>query len=107
VPGWQARVYGEYVREAVRCQRYEVSRHAEGGSRESGLSLGDVEHALLGGEIVESHPEGRRGPSHLIGGHALDGRPVGAMVQLLPAGWVRVAAVYVPVPESGRVANER
>ncbi|MEW5932257.1 MAG: hypothetical protein AB1816_01535 [Bacillota bacterium] len=36
---WEARVYGEYLRDAVRCQRYEVSRHAESESRNNGLSL--------------------------------------------------------------------
>jgi len=96
VPSWQAGVYGEYVRNAARWERYEISRHAEWGRLDSNLSLADVERVLLGGEIVESYPGEARGPTHLIVGYALDGRPVHVVARFLPAGWVRVIGVYAP-----------
>lgn len=96
---WQALVYGDYVRDAVCRERYEVSRCAEWERRNSNLSLADVESALLGGEIVESYPGEPRGPTHLIAGYALDGRPVHVVARLLPAGRLRVIAVYAPSAE--------
>lgn len=92
-------MYGEYLRDAVRRQRYEVSRHAQLESRNNGLSLADVERALLSGEIIESNPENPRGPTYLVGGYAASGKPVHVVVGLLPAGWARVMAVYVPSAE--------
>ncbi|MEW5932256.1 MAG: DUF4258 domain-containing protein [Bacillota bacterium] len=58
-----------------------------------------MERALLSGEIIESSPENPRGPSYLVGGYAASGKPVHVVVGLLPAGWVRVMAVYVPSAE--------
>lgn len=84
------------IRKALQEECYEISQHAEQERRNDGLSLADVENAVCAGEIIEPYPNDPRGPSCLVYGLAVDGRPVHVVVGILLTGWVRVITVYVP-----------
>ena len=88
------------VRELVGSGIYEVSIHAQQERLAENLDIGDIEAAILSGEIIEDYPTDPRGPSCLVSGHAGSG-PVHVVI-----GWayrktgdqptLRVITVYIP-----------
>jgi len=51
---------------------YELSEHAEDERQADRIPISEVEHALLGGCILENYPDAPRGPSCLVLGYASD-----------------------------------
>ncbi|MDP3091475.1 MAG: DUF4258 domain-containing protein [Nitrospira sp.] len=55
------------IRQLVRAGRYEVSIHAQQERLEDDLDIGEIEAALLQGDLIEEYPNDPRGPSCLVG----------------------------------------
>jgi deoxyribose-phosphate aldolase len=84
------------IKEKVRADSYVYTQHAEIERRIDGLTFGQVEEALLNGEVLEQYPDTGRGESCLIVGFAKD-VPIHAV-----CGWhgERIALITVYVPRT-------
>jgi len=63
----------ERIRDAVRLQNYDVTKHAVDELAEDGLDIVDVETAILNGKIAKTANEDPRGTRHTVHGIATDG----------------------------------
>jgi len=90
------------IKRLIREGRYEVSFHAQQERLEDDLDIGEVELAVLQGELLEDYPADPRGPSCLVGGLA-GAKPIHvvlgwAKVKAQSAPVLRVITVYIPRP---------
>lgn len=84
------------IKARIRAEEYAYSQHADIERQADNLTVGEVEEALLTGEILEHYPDTGRGESCLIAGFA-GRRPVHVV-----CGWrgeeIVIITVYVPQP---------
>ena len=68
----------EGVQERIRGRNYRFTLHAGNRMTERGISVGEIEEALLSGdtEVIEEYPEDPRSPSFLALGITGSGRPL-------------------------------
>jgi hypothetical protein len=66
----------ELLRERFREMEYEYSLHALDQSIQRRISTREVEEAIDAGEIIESYPSDKYGPSCLVPGRTATGRPL-------------------------------
>ena len=71
-----------------------VSTHTK-NVRQNQLIIDDIKTAILGGEIIESYPEDKRGESCLISGYS-NVRPIHVICGKSKIGWLKVITVYIP-----------
>jgi len=90
----------------VTAQRYRYSRHGDKERQHDGLSLLEVEEALLSGRILEQYPDTGRGESCLVAGFSDDGKPV-HIVCGRSDDWMVVVTVYIPTPPKFKTPFER
>lgn len=80
-PSWvmaQRRVL-ERIRDAIRKQHYDITKHAVDEMAEDELDIVDVETSILNGDIVKTEKDDPRGPRHTVHGTGVDGAtPVGS-----------------------------
>jgi hypothetical protein len=95
-----------WIQERVRNNQYLYTLHADEERREDGISIADVEQAILGGLLLEDYPNDRRGPSCLLYGPAAN-RPVHVVCGRNSAGWLVVITVYVPTLPKWKSPTER
>ena len=82
-------------RESVRSLDYVIPLHAEEEMDEDGLSVFDLENAVLTGEIVERQRDGRtREWKYVLSGTALDGSAVCVVAKLSFTGRLVIITVY-------------
>jgi hypothetical protein len=65
-----------FIRSHVRAKRYRLTKHATIIRLERGIALGEMEKALLNGEIVEQYPDAQPYPSCLVLGWLICGDPL-------------------------------
>lgn len=84
------------IQSAVRAEEYVYSLHADIERRVDGLTLQQIEEAILSSVILEQYPDTGRGESCLLVGFS-DGTPVHVV-----CGWrgkkVVLITVYIPQP---------
>lgn len=90
----------------VAAQYYRYSRHGDKERQNDGLSLLDVEEALLSGRILEQYPDTGRGESCLVAGFSDDGKPVHIVCGRM-GNWMVVVTVYIPTPPKFKTPFER
>jgi len=95
-----------WILDRVTAQRYRYSRHGDKERQNDGLSLLDVEEALLSGRILEQYPDTGRGESCLVVGFSDDGKPVHIVCGRL-GDWLVVVTVYIPTPPKFKTPFER
>ena len=87
----------EKIIDSVTLQKYRYSRHGDKERQNDGLTLDEVEQAMLNGRIIEQYPDTGRGESCLIAGFTDKGKPVhivcGDMGEMLA-----IITVYIPTP---------
>lgn len=86
-----------FIREHIRSGRYRLTRHATIARLERGVSIADLEHALLNGEIIEQYPDSKPYPSCLVLGWLATGDPLHIVCsrgEIEPA--LRIVTVYEP-----------
>ena len=66
----------EFIRSGLLRQAYEISQHADDERLADGLTVDEVEGALMRSEILEEYPQDPRGYSCLALGFLADGRAV-------------------------------
>ena len=63
----------ERIRDAIRSQRYDVTKHAVDEMAEDGLDIVDVETAIVTGSIAKTEKDDPRGTRYTVLGVAADG----------------------------------
>jgi hypothetical protein len=85
----------QQIRDRVRRRRYIVTLHAEEEMDDDGLSMVDVEHALLTGSIEERQKDSTTGEwKYRLVGTALDGRRIRLITKLSVTGALVIITVY-------------
>jgi hypothetical protein len=95
-----------WIRDRVTTQRYRYSRHGDKERLNDGLSLLEVEQALVSGRILEHYPGTGRGESCLVAGFADSGKPVHVVCGRMDD-WMVVVTVYIPTPPKFKNPFER
>lgn len=95
-----------WIVQRVIAQQYRYSRHGDKERQNDGLSLLEVEEALLSCRILESYPDTGRGQSCLIAGFADSGKPVHVVCGRMDD-WMVVVTVYIPTPPKFKNPFER
>ncbi len=95
-----------WIRERIRKNEYLYSFHADEERRNEGLSIAEVEEALLNGQILEDYPDDPRGPSCLVCGSSR-GRPIHVICGRNRSGWLVLITVYIPMMPKWKSPTER
>lgn len=86
----------DFVRREVEKQTYEISVHADEERIAEGLTIAQVEGALLNCKIIEEYPDDRRGESCLAAGFVSPRIPVHVVCGRNRAGHLILITVYIP-----------
>lgn len=90
----------ERIREAVRTQRYDVTKHAIDEMAEDGLDIVDLETAILNGRITKTEKDDLRGTRYTVHGVASDGvTPVGSAGRFTETGRYLIITTYMVTDE--------
>jgi len=85
----------ERIRAAILSGDYDLTRHAIDEMAEDGLSIFDVECAILGGEITKTETDDPRGPRYTVIGSAEDQKTeVGVVGRFTETGIYLIITVY-------------
>ena len=96
----------EWIRDCVEHGGYYWSHHADHERQNDGLSIRQVEYAILHGRILERYEDTGRGVSCLVAGVAQDGMPIHAVCGMRGENTV-IVTTYVPRPPKFRNPFER
>ena len=84
------------MRQKVRSREYVMTLHAEDEMEDDALTIGDVEHALLTGEIRERQRDRQTKEwKYLVTGPSRAGSAVGVVAKLSPTGRLVIITVYL------------
>ncbi len=85
-----------FIRSEIQQQIYEISLHADEERIADGLTIAQLETALLNCEIIEHYPEDPRGISCLAVGKAAVDAHIHVVCGKNPAGHLFLITVYIP-----------
>lgn len=84
------------MREKIRTLQYVMTLHAEEEMNDDDLSIFDIEHAILTGQIIERHKDNETGEwKYLVKGKSVESRDVVAVSKLSSTGKLIIITVYV------------
>ena len=89
----------EKIQQAFRDARYEYSLHAVDQSILRHILRREIEAAVEEGEIIEDYPEDKYGPSCLIYGITVQGRPLHVQCSYPSRPKIKIITVYQPDPK--------
>lgn len=89
----------EKIQQAFRDARYEYSLHAVDQSILRHIFRREIEEAVEEGEIIEDYPEDKYGPSCLIYGITVQGRPLHVQCSYPSSPKIKIITVYQPDPK--------
>ena len=85
------------IQEKVRIRQYVMTLHAEEEMDHDGLTIFDIEHGLLTGEIIERQKDQKTGEwKYLVEGQTLEDRPVVIATKLSPTDKLVIITIYLP-----------
>lgn len=85
----------DFVKESAAAGAYELSLHADTERLADGLSVSDLEDAMMAAELLEDYPDDPRGHSCLVLGYAKK-KPVHLVCGLTKQRKLIVITVYRP-----------
>lgn len=84
------------MRENVSALRYVMTLHAEEEMNDDDLSIFDIEHAILTGQIIERQKDAETGEwKYLVRGKSVEGSDVVAVSKLSSTGSLIIITIYV------------
>lgn len=87
------------IQEKIRSRRYELFRHALDQSIKRGISIAELEEAMLGSaEIIEDYPDDKYGPSCLVLGYTVAGRALHVVCSHPSDPLLKIVTIYEPDP---------
>ena len=84
------------IQDKVRRGEHFWRQHAIERGIQRGISDDEVVEVILRGEIIEEYPEDKYGPSCLVFGRTIGGRPLHVQCTLPPSVWI--ITLYEPDP---------
>ncbi|MBF0176446.1 MAG: DUF4258 domain-containing protein [Magnetococcales bacterium] len=96
----------EWIRHSVREDTYFYSRHGDQERGNDGLTLVEVEQAILTGRMLEQYDDTGRGESCLVVGFTHAGKPVHVVCGQWEERMV-IITVYIPGPPKFKTPFER
>ena len=87
------------IQKKVAAEAFEFSKHAADQSIIRRISVQDLREAVASGEVIEDYPEDKYGPSCLIYGSTVGGRPIHVQCSYPSRPLVKVITVYEPESE--------
>ena len=88
----------EDIQRKVRADQFEFSKHATDQSIIRHISVGELRQAIDHGKIIEDYPDDKYGPSCLIFGTTLRGRPLHIQCSYPSRALVKIITLYEPDP---------
>ncbi len=83
------------LRERIRTRQYVMTVHADDEMDEDGLSIFDVESAILSGKIIERQKDQSTGEwKYLVRGESLAGESVVTVTKISPTGKLVFVTVF-------------
>jgi hypothetical protein len=87
------------IKRKIAERLFEFSKHAVDQSILRGISVAELEEAVSNrSELIEDYPEDKYGPSCLILGFTLNGRPLHVQCSYPSRPLVKIVTVYEPDP---------
>lgn len=87
------------IRDKIRMRQYEFSRHAVDQTIIRGIDVAEMEQAILNrSTVIEDYSEDKYGPSCLILGYTVRGRPLHVQCSYPSRPLVKIVTVYEPDP---------
>ena len=87
-------VQAKFARDA-----FEFSRHAADQTILRNIRVSEVRQAIQSGEVIEDYADDKYGPSCLILGYTLSGRPLHLQCSYPSRPIIKIITVYEPDPE--------
>lgn len=88
------------IRDKIGRRRYEFSKHAVDQGIVRGISVSEMQEAIVGmSEVIEDYPDDKYGPTCLILGHTKAGRPLHVQCSHPSRPLVRIVTLYEPDPQ--------
>ena len=88
------------IKRRIRQRQYEFSKHAVDQSIIRGISVPEVEEAIIGkSEVIEDYPDDKYGPSYLILGFTKAGHPLHVQCSYPSRPLVKIITLYQPDPD--------
>lgn len=86
------------IQELVKKREYLFSEHADEEKTKDQLTVDEIEHAILSGEVIDERLDDSRGESRLIAGKTQNGKLVHIVIGLR-FGMPVIVTVYIPSKE--------
>lgn len=84
------------IRDKIRSKKYVMTHHARKGMNDDGLTIYDVEHSILTGDILERQKDRVTVEwKYRIGGETLESDRIEVIVKLSPTGKLVIITVYI------------
>ena len=88
------------IQRKIATREYEFSKHAMDQTIIRGISVAELEEAISSqSEVIEDYPEDKYGPSCLILGLSMCGRPLHIQCSYPSRPLIKIVTVYEPDPE--------
>jgi hypothetical protein len=100
-------ITADFIRAEVAAQSYEISLHADDERLADGLTISQVEQALLSCEIIEHYPDDPRGESCLVVGFTPEAASVHTVCGKNRSGHLILITVYIPTMPKWRDPHTR
>jgi hypothetical protein len=85
------------IREKFAARQYEFSKHAVDQTIIRGISVAELEEAISNrSEVIEDYPEDKYGPSCLVLGFTIGGRPLHIQCSYPSRPLIKIVTVYEP-----------
>ena len=89
----------EGIRRKVASGAFEFSQHAVDQAILGHIAVQEIREAIASGEVVEDYPGDKYGPSCLILGFAVAGRPIHVQCSYPSRPLVKIITLYEPDPD--------
>jgi hypothetical protein len=90
----------EALRQKFSANRFEFSQHAVDASMVRRISVEEIRQVVANCKVIEDYPEDKYGPSCLLYGRTLSGRPIHIHCSHPTRDPVKIITVYQPDPDS-------
>ena len=87
------------IRDKVANGQFEFSQHAVDQSIVRRISVQELREAIAGGDVIEDYPDDKYGPSCLVYGITLAGRPLHIQCSYPSRPVVKIITLYEPDPQ--------
>lgn len=88
------------IRQKISDGKFEFSKHAVDQSIVRDIGVNEVCEAVSNGEIIEDYPDDKYGPSCLVLGRTIGGRPIHVHCSYPTRDYLKIITVYEPDPGS-------